>query len=105
MSTKKLKALAERIRGKRPAPIAFTPDGTRRAKEVLKRPAKDVATQIALDALGAVQQHTLDELAILRQTRGQRDVGSLKIPANLQTTIPLDDSGVQTRAGRAGGDD
>ena len=66
--------------------------------------AKDAATQVAVDALVTVQQSTLDQLAILRQTRGQRDVGTLKIPPHLSGQILLDDGGVQTRNSRAGGD-
>lgn len=67
--------------------------------------AKDVPTQIALDALTSAQQNTRDQLAILRQTRGQRDVGTLKIPTHLQQAMPLVDLGVKEKATRAGGDD
>lgn len=66
--------------------------------------AKDVATQIAVDGLISAQQNTLDQLAILRQTRGQRDVGQLKIPVNLQQPIILTDQ-VQEKPSRAGGDE
>ncbi len=82
----------------------MSPDGSRRPKPAPKA-AKDVATQLAVDALVAGQQDTLDQLAILRQTRGQRDVGKLIVPANLRSPFPLDDSGVTTRATRAGGDE
>lgn len=67
--------------------------------------AKDVATQIAVDNLIAGQQNVLDQLAILRQTRGQRDVGSLKIPAHLQHPFELVDAGVKEKNTRAGGDE
>ena len=66
--------------------------------------AKDVETQIKLDGLTAAQQSTRDQLAILRQTRGQRDVGQLKIPVRLQQPIVLTDV-VQEKATRAGGDE
>lgn len=66
---------------------------------------KDVVTQIALDGLRSTQQSTLDQLAILRQTRGQRQVGELKIPAHLQQPIALTDAGVKEKATRAGGDE
>jgi hypothetical protein len=85
-------------------PVDFLSDGTRRSKPEPGQ-AKDVATQVALDALGASQQNTLDQLAVLRQTRGQRVVGSLKVPVHLQGSIMLDDSNVQKRTSRAGGDE
>ncbi len=66
---------------------------------------KDVATQVALDQLVTTQQSTLDQLAILRQTRGQRTVGTLKIPANLQQPVTLNDVGVKEKPSRAGGDE
>lgn len=66
--------------------------------------AKDVATQIALDGLTSAQQNTRDQLAILRQTRGQRDVGQLKIPVHLQQPLMLVDAGVKEKHSRAGGD-
>ena len=66
---------------------------------------KDVATQIALDGLTAAQQSTRDQLAILRQTRGQRDVGQLKIPVHLQQPISLDVDLAQPKGSRAGGDE
>jgi hypothetical protein len=71
----------------------------------MPRRAKDVATQLAVDALVAGQQGMLDQLAILRQTRGQRDVGSVVIPVHLRAPMPLNDDGVQARATRAGGDE
>lgn len=108
MSIKKVKDLLKRaaaVNERRGGPVIHLPkDGSRRPKpEPIK--AKDIVTQVALDALSAAQHNTLDQLAILRQTRGQRQVGSLKIPPHLSGgTILLDDSGVQTRATRAGGD-
>lgn len=65
---------------------------------------KDVVTQIALDGLTSAQQSTRDQLAILRKTRGQRDVGQLKIPVHLQQPIILTDI-VKERNSRAGGDE
>ena len=79
-------------------------DSSRRPKPASPR-AKDAATQFAVDALVAGQQSTLDQLAILRQTRGQRDVGTLVVPVNLRNPFPLDDGGVQARATRTGGDE
>lgn len=67
--------------------------------------AKDVPTQIAVDSLISTQKNTLDQLAILRQTRGQRDVGQLKVPAHLQQPFSLIDAGVQEKNTRAGGDE
>jgi hypothetical protein len=67
--------------------------------------AKDVVTEIVLSALTAGQQSVRDQLAILRQTRGQREVGTLKVPAHLQQPIVLTDAGVKERASRAGGDE
>ncbi len=64
---------------------------------------KDVATEIALGSLVAGHQNTRDQLAILRQTRGQRQVGELKIPAHLKTPISLDVDLAKPKAGRAGG--
>jgi hypothetical protein len=66
---------------------------------------KDVATQIALDGLTSAQQNTRDQLAILRQTRGQRQVGELKIPVHLQTPIDLGSDLVKAKPSRAGGDE
>lgn len=65
---------------------------------------KDVVTQVQLDHLTSAQQSTRDQLAILRQTRGQRDVGSLKVPMHLQQPIILVDN-VKEKPSRAGGDD
>lgn len=66
---------------------------------------KDVATQVAVDQLVQGQQGVRNQLAILRQTRGQRDVGALKIPAHLQQPLVLTDGGVQEKPTRAGGDE
>lgn len=41
--------------------------------------------QIQLGALEQTQQATLAQLDILRKTRGQRDVGSVKVPPHLRT--------------------
>jgi hypothetical protein len=79
-------------------------DSSRRPKPA-PRPAKDVATQFAVDALVVGQQSTLDQLAILRQTRGQREVGKVIIPVHLRVPISLDDGGVQAKATRMGGDE
>ena len=85
----RMRETAERLRGQLPASVNFSPSGMRKAKERLKRPAKDAATQAALDGLLSVQKVTLDELAILRQTRGQREVGSVKVPPHLQAPMIL----------------
>ena len=90
---------------------APSPDGTRRPKEVLKKPAKDSQTQAMLDALALAQQNTLDQLAILRQTRGKRQVEAVKIPAHLQQPVtyggraddPNSDAGVEVRGDIAPG--
>jgi len=65
---------------------------------------KDVVTQIALDGLTSAQQSTRDQLAVLRQTRSQRNVGQLKVPVHLQQPILLTDQ-VQAKPSRAGGDE
>lgn len=66
---------------------------------------KDVATQIALDSLTSAQDNTRQQLDILRKTRGQRDVGQLKIPVHLQQPFSLTDAGVKEKNSRAGGDE
>lgn len=60
-------------------------------------PSMDVATRVMLDHLGAVQANTRMQLDILRKTRGQRNVGEVKIPAHLQSTEPVDDRGIESR--------
>ncbi len=53
------------------------------------------------DRLLAVSMEHTDirrQLDVLRKTRGQRDVGALKVPAALQAGIPMSDSGVKARA-------
>jgi len=62
---------------------------------------KDAATAVMLDHLNAVQSNTLQQLDILRKTRGQRDVGSVKIPAHLQVAMPVDVSDVEVRSSLA----
>ena len=107
-------------------------DGTRKPKPITKeelRP-KDVATALMVDALKSVQQNTLDQLTILRQTRSQRTVGRLVVPAPLRAAVslraaridhrhrdareeatcpicnnPNSDAGVEMRGQRAGGDE
>ena len=66
------------------------------------RPVNDVApvnpvAKVMLDHLGAVQANTRMQLDILRKTRGQRNVGEVKIPAHLQFVEPLDDRGIESR--------
>jgi hypothetical protein len=61
--------------------------------------ATDPATQIIQECLATQQRNVRQQLDILRKTRGQREVGTVKIPAHLQQpTIILDDSGVEERA-------
>ena len=60
-------------------------------------PAMDAATKVLLDHVHAVQSRTRMELDILRKTRGQRNVGEVKIPAHLQIPTPMDASGVESR--------
>ena len=125
----KVKGIADKFRLQRPRTVP-APDGSRRPKGDMMRPAKDVETQVILDSLSVQHQQTLDELAILRKTRGQRDVGALKVPAHLREALPIrpgpaghvhadpreqarcplcadrnSDAGVETRSMRAGGDD
>jgi hypothetical protein len=64
-------------------------------------PVKDAATAVMLDHLHAVQSSTLQQLDILRKTRGQREVGSVKIPAHLQVAMPMDVSDVEVRSSLA----
>lgn len=54
-----------------------------------------LALQVQVDALTASQQNTRDQLAILRQTRGQREVGEVKVPPHLRSanTFVLSGSG------------
>jgi hypothetical protein len=66
-----------------------------RARAVAHRPGpstplkvpepKTVQGKAVLDAFMASTQSTRDQLAILRQTRGQREVGALIVPPHLRT--------------------
>lgn len=67
-----------------------------RAPEVA--PVKDAATQVLVDHIHAVHSNTRAQLDILRKTRGQREVGEVKIPAHLQVVEALDASGVEVRS-------
>ena len=52
------------------------------------------------DRLSALSMEHTDrrkELDILRKTRGQRDVGSLKTPVHLTEGMPMDATGVKPR--------
>jgi hypothetical protein len=105
VSTSKLKQIAQRLTGS---------IGDRKALVSAKpRPhlSKDDQAQLAsrLDlGDGGERRRTLDELAILRQTRGQRQVGSVIIPVHLRVPMqmgnsgraddPNSDAGVETRA-------
>lgn len=51
-----------------------------------------------LDALMLTASETRAQLDILRKTRGQREVGSVKVPAHLQAPEPVSDTGVEHRA-------
>ena len=51
-----------------------------------------------LAALSIEHSSQRKELDILRKTRGQRDVGSLKVPAHLQAGIPMAADDVKPRA-------
>lgn len=79
--------------------------------KIRRRLSKEVQEQLAarLDlGDGGDRRRTLDELAILRQTRGQRSVGELVIPVELRAPIQIgssanvedrnSDTGVETRA-------
>lgn len=57
--------------------------------------------RVILDHLHAVNQNTRDQLSILRKTRGQREVGAVKIPAHLQVPDIIDTSGVESRGSLA----
>lgn len=59
------------------------------------------ATRDQLDALSIEHTQVRQQLDILRKTRSQRDVGTLKIPAHLQTVITIDDTGVKQTGGIA----
>lgn len=67
----------------------------KRTPEVV--PVCDAATRVMLDHLHAVHVNTSAQLDILRKTRGQREVGSIKIPAHLQVPDLADDYGVESR--------
>ena len=97
---------AERARQHRLPHARPTPEAAR--KRQLGTPkAKDTETQLAVDALLSVFQSTRDQLAILRQTRAQRTVGTLSVPTHLRAPIPLkiggspndpnSETGVETR--------
>jgi hypothetical protein len=60
-------------------------------------PAMDAATKVLLDHVGAVQGNVRAQLDILRQTRGQRIVGEVRVPPHLQVVQMIDDSGVESR--------
>jgi len=60
-------------------------------------PAVNEVAKVMLDHLGSVQARTKMELDILRKTRGQREVGEVKIPAHLQFGEMESDSGVESR--------
>ena len=67
----------------------------KRTPEVV--PVRDAVTSVMLDHLHAVHVNTAAQLDILRKTRGQREVGSVKVPAHLQVPDMVDDSGVESR--------
>lgn len=60
-------------------------------------PVKDVASKVVLDHLNSVQSNIRAQLDILRRTRGQRNVGEVRIPAHLRADDFIDDSGVESR--------
>jgi hypothetical protein len=62
---------------------------------------KDAATSLRLQGLSAVHLNTLQQLDVLRRTRGMREVGSVQIPPHLQVGIPADVSGVEVRVNLA----
>lgn len=103
--------LKEQAHRARHAPARDAPrpsDGTRPAPKVLTGAAINAETAVMLEHVGAVHQNTRDQLAILRQTRGQRQVGALKIPAHLQAPLSItlggtmgDDTGVEERGALA----
>ena len=95
MSTDKLKRIAQRLTGS---------IGDRKAAVGGQKPrgrlTTDDQSQLAarLDTVDPRGRRTvLDELAILRQTRGQRDVGTVVIPPELRVAQPMDDRGVEAR--------
>jgi hypothetical protein len=90
----RLRKQAERAR-RAPAAANAPADTTRKPAEVVARPA-DPAKAFILDHLQSIQQGTRDQLAILRQTRGQRDVGSVKIPAHLIAPVMVKIAGDST---------
>lgn len=105
MSTEKLKRFAQQLTGS---------VGDRKALvsgKLRPRFSKEVQEQLAtrLDlGDGGNRRRTLDELAILRQTRGQRNVGELVVPVELRVPVQIggtgnandrnSDAGVETRA-------
>lgn len=60
-------------------------------------PPVNSAAQVLLDYLHSTQVNTQQQLDILRKTRGQRQVGEVRIPAHLQVAQSLDVSGVESR--------
>jgi hypothetical protein len=62
-------------------------------------PAINAETAILLGHVQALQGNTKAQLDILRQTRGQRVVGTLRIPPHLAVPEMLDDRSVEMRGG------
>lgn len=61
-------------------------------------PALNEAVKVERDYLHGVQSSVREQLDILRKTRGQRNVGEVKIPAHLQAPLIVDVSGVEVRS-------
>lgn len=85
-------------RAARPAPTRPT-----KKRATVLAPAATASTlpaevQVLVDHVDAVHATVRAELDVLRQTRGQREVGSVKVPAHLRAAEMLDDSGVEKRA-------
>jgi hypothetical protein len=60
-------------------------------------PVLNEAVRVEAEYLHSVHTNIRQQLDILRKTRGQREVGTVKIPPHLQTNSPLDVRGVEER--------
>lgn len=69
------------------------------AKKVHQGNPKAVEAQILAEHIRSVHANVRAQLDILRKTRGQREVGSVKIPVEFQAPVVIDVDGVEQRSG------
>lgn len=110
----RLKRDADRVRDGRAARGQTRQPADPNASPLAGVKVKDAATQVMVDNLAATQVSTRQQLDILRKTRGQREVGTVKIPPHLRDPMLINVSGgkqsrnspdgVELRATLAGGD-